>query len=43
MLGLFPNGEMPDISQLETAPINLDYFDIEGWSNATNMSAGLRE
>ncbi|OQV00209.1 Fungal specific transcription factor domain-containing protein [Cladophialophora immunda] len=31
MLDLFPNGEMPDLSQLETDPNYLEYFGLEGW------------
>lgn len=42
MLSLFPNGEFPDISQFETTPMSLDYFDIDGYGEMANMSEGLR-
>ncbi|EXJ67739.1 uncharacterized protein A1O5_09085 [Cladophialophora psammophila CBS 110553] len=39
MLDLFPNGEMPDLSQLDTELSNLEYFDVEGW-NAGSTDPG---
>jgi hypothetical protein len=32
MIGLFPNGEMPDISPFETSSLGLNYPEIEGWN-----------
>ncbi|KAK6371287.1 hypothetical protein LTS17_009018 [Exophiala oligosperma] len=29
MLDLFPDGDVPDLSQFDTSPFNLDYFDLE--------------
>ena len=31
MLNLFPNGEMPDLSQLDADLGSLDFFELEGW------------
>ncbi|KIW93881.1 uncharacterized protein Z519_05196 [Cladophialophora bantiana CBS 173.52] len=39
MLDLFPNGEMPDLSQLDTELSNLEYFDVEHW-NAGSTDPG---
>jgi hypothetical protein len=35
MLDLFPNGEMPDLSQLETELVGLDYFEPGTWNEAS--------
>ncbi len=41
MLDLFPDGEMPDLSQFETIPLSLDYFELEDWNiTSTNPSDG---
>jgi hypothetical protein len=32
MIGLFPNGEMPEISPFEISPLELNYPEIESWS-----------
>jgi hypothetical protein len=32
MLELFPDGELPDLSLLETTPMNLDYLDMTDWN-----------
>ena len=35
MLKLYPNGELPDLSQFDTSPLSLEYFDIDDWSRPT--------
>ncbi|EXJ75458.1 uncharacterized protein A1O5_02154 [Cladophialophora psammophila CBS 110553] len=35
MLELFSNRVMPDLSQFDTASLNLNYLDIEGWDKTT--------
>lgn len=32
MLLLFPDGELPDFSQIDTSPLNLDIFDVDDWA-----------
>ena len=32
MLDLFPNGEMPDLSQLDAELGSLDFFELDGWN-----------
>jgi hypothetical protein len=39
MIGLFPNGEMPDLSPFETNTSGLNYFEIEGWNNSSSLTA----
>ena len=39
MLDLFPNGEMPDLSQLDADLGSLDFFELEGW-NAGSADPG---
>ena len=38
MLDLFPNGNIPDLSQFEVSPMGLDYFELDGWQNNQNVS-----
>lgn len=35
MLDLFPNGEMPDLSQLDADLGSLDFFELEGWKTGS--------
>lgn len=35
MLDLFPNGEMPELSQLEADLVDLDYFEVQDWMGGT--------
>jgi hypothetical protein len=43
MLGLLPNGDIPDLSQFESNPLNLDYFEIEGWETAPGVAMARSE
>jgi hypothetical protein len=38
MLDLFPNGEMPDLSQFEANFMTLDYLKLEGCNNGSHPS-----
>jgi hypothetical protein len=40
MLDLFPDGELPDFSAFDTSPLNLDHFDLEGWSEHSIPGSG---
>lgn len=37
MLDLFPDGDVPDLSQFDTSPFNLDYFDLEMLSSTSGQ------
>jgi hypothetical protein len=43
MLDLFPNGEMPDLSHFETSLSSLDYYELDDWNTAFNLSDSRSE
>lgn len=42
MLDLFPKGDIPDLSEFDTNPLDLDYFELEGWEDNPGDMVGLR-
>ena len=33
MLDLFPKGDIPDLSEFDTNLLDVDYFELEGWTD----------
>lgn len=43
MLDLFPNGDIPDLSQFDVSPLNFECFEIDAWQMNGDMAMDAQQ